>query len=190
MNNATWPEKDRVFAVSLLLAGLAGLFLRLYLLKDQVFADDEWHGLYYVIGKTPSWLFTHFSIPGATCIPLNLYTWALGVTAGWSEILLRLPLLICGMLCVLVCPWLARDLIGPRRAAWFALLLAISPILIFYSRICRPYSAVAFLGFALVLFAARWARFGGWRSGVLFIISAILAVYFHLFAVVTAMAPI
>lgn len=191
VDNPVQPEKDKtVFVASLAVAVLVGFFLRNYLLKDQIFADDEWHGFYYAIGKSPFWLFTHFSIPGATCIPLNLYGWALGVTFGWSEILLRLPSLICGILCVLVCPLLARDLIGTRRAAWLALLLAVSPQLIFYSRISRPYSAVAFFGFASILYAARWAQFGGWRSAILFVITGILAVYFHLFAVVTVVAPI
>jgi len=190
MNDSSRPEKENLFFIlALTSAVVVGLFLRIYLLKDQVFADDEWHGLYYVIGKSPFWLLTHFSIPGATCIPLNLYTWLLGATIGWSEIGLRLPLLVCGMFCVLVCPLLAREIIGTRRSAWLALLLAVSPLLIFYSRICRPYSAVVLFAFTAILFAARWARFGGWRAGSLYIIAAILAVYFHLFAIVTALAP-
>jgi Dolichyl-phosphate-mannose-protein mannosyltransferase len=190
MNQSTRPEKERLlFFLTLSSAVFVGLFLRVYLLKDQVFADDEWHGFYYVIGKSPFWLLAHFSIPGATCIPLNLYTWLLGATVGWSEIGLRLPLLVCGILCVLAGPLLAREIIGTRRAAWLALLLAISPLLIFYSRICRPYSAVALFAFAAILFAARWARFGGWRAGALYVIAAILAVYFHLFAIVATMTP-
>jgi hypothetical protein len=190
MNSSSRPENDKfLFILALASAVMVGLFLRVYLLKDQVFADDEWHGLYYVIGKLPFWLLTHFSIPGATCIPLNLYTWLLGATVGWSEFGLRLPLLVCGMLCVLLCPFLALEIIGPRRAAWLALLLAISPLLIFYSRICRPYSAVALFAFAAILFAARWARFGGWRAGTFYIITAVLAVYFHLFAIVAALTP-
>jgi hypothetical protein len=163
--------------------------LRLYLLADQVLIDDEWHGLYYVIGKSPGWLLAHFSIPGATCIPLNFYTWMLGATVGWSEFLLRLPSLVCGLLCVLICPLLARNLIGTRRAILLAFLLAISPVLIFYSRISRPYSAVAFLAFAALLFAARWMQSGGIRPAILFIVAGVLAIYFHLFAIVTMAAP-
>jgi hypothetical protein len=115
------------------------------------------------------WLLTHFSIPGATCIPLNFYDWLLGATIGWSEFMLRLPSLICGLLCVLICPLLARKLIGTRRAVLLGFLLAISPTLIFYSRISRPYSAVALLAFAAVLFAARWMQSGGFRSVLFFI---------------------
>jgi hypothetical protein len=183
-------NRDSSFAPALAMAFLVGLFLRLYLLTDQVFIDDEWHGLYYVIGKSPAWLLTHFSIPGATCIPLNLYTWLLGATVGWSELTLRVPSLVCGLLCVVICPLLARKLIGTHRATLLAFLLAISPVLVFYSRISRPYSAVALLGFAAVLLAARWMQSGGLRPAALFIIAGVLAIYFHLFAVITVAAPV
>jgi hypothetical protein len=183
-------NKDIAFAANLVLAFLVGLCLRIYLLADQVFIDDEWHGLYYVIGKSPGWLLTHFSIPGATCIPLNLYAWALGATVGWSEMMLRLPSLVCGLFCVLAGPLLARKLIGDRRAVLLGLLLAVSPLLVFYSRICRPYSAVAFLGFATILLAARWMQSGGLRPALLFLGAGVLAIYFHLFAVVTVAAPL
>jgi len=190
MNRFLRRDGDIFFPVALMAALLAGLGLRAYLLADQVMIDDEWHGFYYALGKSPVWLLTHFSIPGATCIPLNFYTWLLGACGGWSETLLRLPSLVCGVLCVAVCPLLARKIIGPRRAAWLALLLAVSPILIFYSRLCRPYSAVAFLGFAAILLAARWRQTGGFRPALGFAIAGVLVVYFHLFAAVTVAAPV
>lgn len=190
MNQSFARDARGVFPATLALALLAGFFLRTYLLADQVLMDDEWHGFYYALGKSPGWLLTHFSIPGATCIPLNFYTWCLGALGGWSETRLRLPSLICGVLCVAVCPLLARKIIGSRRAAWLALLLAVSPILIFYSRICRPYSAVALLGFAAILFAAHWLQSGGWRPALMFGVAGVLAVYFHLFAAVTVAAPV
>lgn len=190
MNNSAGSGKDNaIFATALVFAAFVGFFLRWYLLRDQVLLDDEWHGLFYAIGRSPVWLLTHFSVPGATCIPLNVYTWALGGTFGWSEMGLRLPSLVCGLLCVIVCPLLARDVIGIRQAAWLALLLAISPILIYYSRSARPYSPVAFLGFVAILCAARWARAGTWQWGALYVITSILAIYFHLFAIITVLVP-
>ncbi|HXI70230.1 MAG TPA: glycosyltransferase family 39 protein [Verrucomicrobiae bacterium] len=190
MNGFLRQGGDRGFITVWTMALLAGLFLRFYLVADQVFSDDEWHGFYYAIGKSPMWLLTHFSIPGATCIPLNFYTWLLGACGGWSEMGLRMPSLVFGMLCVTICPLLAWKIVGPQRAAWLALLLAFSPVLVFYSRICRPYSAVAFLGFAAILLAARWMQTGGFRPALLFAVAGVLAVYFHLFAAVTVAAPV
>jgi len=176
--------------LALVMAFAVGAFLRSYLLGGQVLIDDEWHGIYYAIGKSPGWLLTHFSIPGATCIPLNFYTWALGASVGWTEILLRLPSWLCGIACLVLCPLLARQLVGSVRAGWLAWWLAISPLLIFYSRLCRPYSAVAFFGFAAVLLAAHWRQTGNRRSAAGFAIAGVLAVYFHLFALVTVAAPV
>ena len=170
-------------------AALVGIFLRTYLLADQVIIDDEWHGLYYVIGKSPQYLFTHFSIPGATCIPLNLYAWILLKTCGWSEVLLRLPSLVCGFLLLLAGPWLSREIIGWRSTVVLACLMTLSPLLIFYSRLCRPYSAVAVLGFGAILLAVHWKHSGEFRWGLLFALIGSLAIYFHLFAVVTVAAP-
>jgi hypothetical protein len=183
-------NRDRWWWWSLLLAVVAGAFLRSYLLAAQVLIDDEWHGVYYAIGKSPVWLLTHFSIPGATCIPLNLYTCALAASVGWTETLLRLPSWVCGIMCIVAGPLLARKLVGSSRVAWLAWLLAASPLLVFYSRLCRPYSAVALLGLAAVLCAAHWRQTGDRRSAAGFAITGVLAVYFHLFAVVTVAAPV
>ncbi len=187
--NLSGRNRESAFAVILAMSFTVGLWLRLYLLTDQIVIDDEWHGLHYVIGKSPLWLLTHFSIPGATCIPLNFYTWVLGSTVGWSETMLRLPSLLGGLLCLIVGPWLARDLIGRRRAALLALLLAVSPMLIFYSRIIRPYSSVALLSFATLLLAARWRQSGRRQHALLFVMAGTLAVYFHLFAIIAVAAP-
>jgi hypothetical protein len=182
--------RGRGFFLASGLALCVGVWLRLYLIRDQIFLDDEWHGFYYALNKTPGFLLTHFSIPGATCIPLNFYTWLVGATAGWSETLLRLPSLICGLTLVLAGPLLARPLVGTGRAALLGCFLAISPMLIFYSRICRPYSGEALLAFSAVLLAAGWKEFGGTWRAALFILTGSLAVWFHLFAVVTIAAPI
>jgi len=188
MKISWWGNRSVDWYLGLALAFVAGLGLRCYLLADQVFLDDEWHGFYFALGKSPGWLLTHFSVPGATCLPLNFYIWLLGQTTGWSETLLRLPSLLCGSL-LLLCPLLLQRLVGTRRTLLLAFLLAISPVLIFYSRLCRPYSAVAFLGFAAVLLAARWWQTGERKWGVWFVLAGVLAIYFHLFAIVTVAAP-
>ena len=161
-----WPwNENGILLAAVALAIPVAVLLRSYWLGAQVLIDDEWHGVYYVIGKSPGWLLTHFSIPGATCIPLNFYVWALGASVGWTETLLRLPAWVFGVLCVGACPLLACQVVGPCRAAWLALLLATSPLLIFYSRICRPYSAVAFFGLAALIAGGALAPEPGLAPG-------------------------
>jgi hypothetical protein len=175
--------------VFLCLALALGVFLRLYLISGQVLIDDEWHGFYYVIGKKLSYLLTHFSIPGATCIPLHLYYYGLLKTVGWNETLLRLPSLVAGVLSLVLFPFLLRDILTRRALIVFSFLLAISPFLVFYSRFCRPYSPEVLFGFTAIMSAYHWATSGRLRYAILYGIAGALAVYFQLFGVITVVAP-
>ena len=134
-----------------LFAGLAlivGIILRFYMLSGQILLDDEWHGIDYAIGNSFSYLLTH-SGQGATCIPLNLYRRFLLQTVGWSELLLRLPAIIAGVLSLVIFPVLVKKIFSLRVTIVFAFLVAVSPFLIFYSRVSRPYSIFTLLGLFL-----------------------------------------
>jgi len=163
--------------------------LRLYMISDQILLNDEWHGMNYVIGNSFSYLFTHFGY-AATCIPLNLYRKFLLETFGWSEILLRLPSLAAGILSLVVFLILVKKIISRRATIIFAFLLAISPFLVFYSRVCRPYSMFVLFGFASILSLYFWATSGERKYAVLYVVTAVLAVYFHLFAAIAVLTPL
>ena len=145
------------FRVLMLIPILVGFALRLYGLSDQVILDDEWHGLEFVTGRSFGFLLTHFGI-GATCIPLNLYRFALFHSLGWSEVLLKLPAIIPGLFSLLIFPFMVKRIFGSRIALLFTWLLAIAPFLIFYSRVLRPYSMVAFLTFTAIGTAYIWMK--------------------------------
>jgi hypothetical protein len=170
-------------------AVLLGTFLRLYFLSDQILIDDEWHGFFYVLGRNAAFLFTHFSIPGATCAPLHLYYHLLLGSVGWSEVLLRLPSIAAGVLGLVVLPLALRGILNRRALVIFGYLLAISPFLIFYSRFARPYSLEALFGFLAVIAFYRWVTTGRRRWAVLYVATGVLAVYFHLFGVVVVVCP-
>ncbi len=181
-------KTDWMLAIVLVIAGL-GAFFRLHNIADQILVDDEWHGNYYVLGKSLPYLLTHFSVPGATCIPLNFWRALLLRTAGWSELLLRFPSLLAGILTVLVMPLLARRSFSARATWIFALLLACSPFLIFYSRMCRPYSLVVFLSGTALLASLAWIREGKIRYALVYVLCSSLAIYCHLFAGPVVVAP-
>jgi hypothetical protein len=165
-----------------------GMILRLYILQDQILLDDEWHSLDYVPGKSLYYLLTHWGI-SANTIPLNLYHFWMLQTTGWSEWLFRIPSLGAGILSLIFFPILLRGIIGDRPAGIFALLLAVSPLLIFYHRISRGYGAVSFLVFFSILCLYLWLTRGQFRYGVYYVLSGALAFYFHLFALVGVLSP-
>jgi hypothetical protein len=184
------PVSDRLLLVHLTTAFVVGAALRLAFVTSQILLDDEWHALDYSIGNSLSFLLTHASVPGATCIPLNVYTWALLQTVGWNETLLRLPALMPGIGALVVLPWLVGKAFRRRTTVVFAWLLAICPVLISYSRIARPYGMVGLTGAASVLFGYLWLVSGRRVHAVLHVACGVVAVYFHLFAIAPVAAPL
>jgi len=173
----------------IILTFLIGTFLRLYMVSEQILLDDEWHAIGFVTDKSFFYLLTHFGI-SANCIPMNLYRFLLLKTVGWSELMLRIPSLCSGILFLAVFPILIRKIASHRAAVIFSFLAATSPVLIFYSRVSRGYSMVVLLGFLSILLLYLWITNGQRQYALLYIIVGGLAVYFHLFALITVLTPL
>ncbi len=168
---------------------LAGLLLRIWGLSGQILLDDEWHSLNFVLDKTfLDTLATHGL--GANCIPQNALNWLLLHTVGWSEIALFAPAVLSGVLGLLIFPGLVSRLAGRSVALWFSWLFALSPCVIFYSRIVRPYSMVLFFGFLSLLHLGLWIRAGRRRHLVGYVLAGFAAIYFHLYAALPVLAPL
>lgn len=168
---------------------LIGTFLRLYMASEQILLDDEWHAIDFVTDKSFGYLLTHFGI-SANCIPINLYSLLLLKTVGWSELALRIPSLCSGILFLALFPILIRKIVSQRAAVIFSFLAAFSPVLIFYSRVSRGYSMVVLLGFLAILLLYLWTIDGQRKYALLYIVVGGLAVYFHLFALITVLTPL
>ncbi len=179
------------FFILLGLVFLVGASLRLHLLSGQILLDDEWHGINFVIAnKTYMNILTNVN-PIDNSSPLfNFYRLFLYRTIGWSEFMLRLPAILAGISSLLILPFLIRKQINNRAALIFALLLAISPFSIFYSRFSRAYSLAMLLCFwALILFY-QWIISAKRGYAVGFIVIGGMAVYAHLFSIVGIFTPL
>jgi hypothetical protein len=186
----TSRQDQRGFWAVLTLAVALGSFLRLYLLRDQILLDDEWHGIQAVIGKSYGEILTSFNPVDNSSPPLNLYSLFLYRTFGWSELGLRLPTLIAGLSSLVLFPLIVRHSLGARAAGLFGLLLAVSPFLIFYSRYARAYSIVVLLGFASVFWFYRWLASGERKYRVGYLLAGALAIYAHACAIPAVVAPL
>jgi hypothetical protein len=136
--------------------GLAALALRSHQLLGQVPIDDEWHALLQSMTHRLGYILTHFG----TCdvsIPIAAYDKALILTIGLGSWGLRLPFLFFGVATVVGVPLMVRPIVGRPAANVLAALLAVSPILIFFSRFARPYAIALFCAFgAAMAFRAWW----------------------------------
>ncbi len=132
-------------------AVVAGTFLRLHQLRDQVLVDDEWHALHALLAGGPLDVLRSFGTTDHS-IPLTLYDMLLERTVGLTELGMRLPSLVAGIATLVVVPWLLRAIVGTRASVALAWLLAIAPLHVFFSRYARPYepamlaSCVALVG--------------------------------------------
>jgi len=132
--------------------GLAAIFvaigigIRLYRLDEQFLLDDEFHALMAAARHPLRYLATHFLF-AANSIPFNLYTRVLYNLYGWDELSLRVPSIIAGI-GLLISAWrFARAYRTPAEQLLIVGLLAISPVLFYYSRITRPYGLLIWLTF-------------------------------------------
>jgi hypothetical protein len=175
-------ERGRRFwtVAALTAAFIAGAVLRGWNLPAQVLGGDELHGVRAAVALEPLAVLTGYSLRDY-CLPLTaLFSWLLGQGVPLSELELRLPSLLAGVAAVVVLPALLARRLGTATMLLYALLLAVSPALVVYSRMARSYMPLALVApLAVAAFASWWER-GGWGRGSLAVLLAALAMWLHL----------
>jgi len=165
-----------------------GIFLRIWQWPSQILLDDEWHALNFVFDRSLFDVFLQQGL-GANSIPVNVYTWLLLHTVGWSEPLLRLPSLVAGISALIIIPLLVKRVWGGPVACITVALLAVSPVIIFYSRIMRPYAPAMLLATTSVLLTLIWVKEGKRMILVVSALSGAAAIYFHLYTAIPVGVP-
>lgn len=165
--------------VVLALIALVGAWLRVHDLARQIPIDDEWHGLDFALSRDAWFLLTHFSRAGANSVPYNVYLRVLLSSIGWSELTIVLPSLVGGIALLWFFPsWVWRR-VGAVSGIVTAAALAISPFLIFYSRVARAYSAMLLLQTVALVALAEWLRAHRRRHAIVFALSGAAAGWIH-----------
>ena len=173
---------------ALLLIFLAATWVRLYRIADQVVIDDEWHALNAVQNHDFSWIFTHFGSADHS-IPLALLYELQYQLIGLNEILMRWPMLLAGCAAVLILPYMLRFWLSRPERLMLAALLAISPLLIYYSRFARPYSILVVLEPVALLTAWHWWKGNQLRYGIGWALLATLSAWLNTPALIVVTAP-
>lgn len=191
-------------AVPVVVAVVAGVVLRFWNLGDQVLGGDELHAVRAALSQPLPALLTTYQLADS-CIPLTaLDRWLLDRGVALDEWLLRLPVLASGLAALVVFPLLARRRLAPAAWAFFGALVAVSPLLVLYSRIARSYMPATLLSFAAVMAFDRWwtpagagapdpgaAREApGAGAAIAYVVLAALAMWFHLGTAPIVVAPL
>jgi hypothetical protein len=166
-----------------------GAFLRLFRIGPQLLLYDELHAPRTVVELDLDEILTTY-LPSDNSIPLTaLYELLIGWGVALSELHLRLPAVVAGLLLLVVMPLALWRRLGREAAIAAAWLVAIAPGLVFYSRIARSYMPVVLLVFVAAMAFERWWRTGSARSGVGYVLAAAAAAWFHLGAGPIVAAP-
>jgi hypothetical protein len=180
----------RLSAVLFALAIGGGIGLRFDQLASQLLLEDEWHAVYRVVHDSPAAIFLDFGHSDSS-IPLTLLYFAEAHAFGLSELAMRWPLILAGIATLILFPWYVARRIGRGEALLFAALLAISPVLFFFSRMARPY-ALTLLAIYLAHVAFRryvTAPAPSTTDAALYAGSAALAAWLHPIVAPFAIAP-
>jgi hypothetical protein len=182
-------SRRALLVLCVLCAFLLGALLRLWNLGPQVMSDDELHAVRAALSNPLSKILVTYQRTDNT-IPLTaIYRVLLDLGVKLTEWQVRLPAVLSGLLLLAAAPlWAARRL-GWRTAAVFAFLLAVSPGLVFYSRIARSYAPIVLLGFGALAAFEAWWRKPDWRTGTAYVVLAALAAWFHLGAAPFVVSP-
>lgn len=141
---------NKVYVAATLLALGLGIWARVNGLWNQVLQDDEWHAVHQIINNTPREFMLSFGRSDHS-IPLTGLYWLISQITKLNEFLMRLPMLAAGTIMLVVWYVHVRNIWNNRVAILALWLLALSPVLIQYSRIARPYMLTLAL-----LFASYW----------------------------------
>lgn len=173
---------------SLLLALLLACWLRGQQLGDQILVGDEWHALEKAAGAGYGEIATTLGTADHS-IPIALYYRLVADTFGLSEAWIRAPFLLAGLATVLGLALAARRFVERPTADLFAWVLAVSPVLVFYSRFARPYVFTCPLAVAAVLLFHAWWRGRKRSTAVLYALTAAAAGYLHTAVLPFVLAP-
>lgn len=179
-NTGGWLPWVVVFAVA--------FWLRYWQLPGQLLADDEWHALNKLMFSTAWEIARSFGYADHT-IPLTLYYKLLAVGPGLDEWSMRLPLFLAGLGSVVLMPWLLRDLARADEKWIYSLLLAVSPLLVYFSRTARPYALSVLLAFAALCAFRHWWAGNDRRWGAVYVLTCAGAAWLHPLTLAATLAP-
>ena len=177
------------FGIVIGLPFVLGAAVRIAGLRWQILIDDEVHALRVALGRTLEQIFSRYSIVDVS-IPLTaLDRVLLDLGVPLTEMTLRLPSLVAGLLALALIPWLLRERLSGPVLLLLGLLLALSPWLIFYSRFARPYMPVTLTAFLALALYRRFSSDGKWLDGLGYASFGALSIWLFFLSAPLVLAP-
>ena len=161
--------------IPVLLAVTIALFLVTYELPNQILVGDEWHAL------NSELVFGYF--------PIRIYFRILSESMGLSDWFIRIPFVLGFFSTVIALPVLLKRVLQLQERQHLIFLFALSPLLLLYGRIARPYIWTTFLTSAAILLFLDWWRKGSRQSAILYICAVTATGFLHVGALPFVLVP-
>jgi uncharacterized membrane protein len=113
----------------------------------------------------------------------HLLLWATSRTVGDSDLAMRAPSIVAGVLLIAAVYWLGVEVYDRRTGLVAALLATLAPILVWYSQEARGYELEALFCTLAVVGCVRVIKRGSGWDWALYTVAAALAVWTHWFAI-------
>ena len=113
----------------------------------------------------------------------HLLLWATARTVGDSDLAMRAPSIVAGVLLIAAVYWLGAEVHDRRTGLVAALLATLAPILVWYSQEARGYELEALFCTVAVVGCVRVIKRGGGWDWALHTLAAALALWTHWFAI-------
>lgn len=169
----TWATIVAVISIA-----TVAIYLRLSQLGQQILIDDEWHAIHALLHLDYRGIFLSFGQADHS-IPLTLLFKWMTETVGLSEWRMRMLPMVFGLATVAMVPYLLKPWLRNHEPYLVALLVAISPILIHFSRYVRPYALTIPLTFLAVIALWRWWHDQNRQWLIVFVPASVLAGWLH-----------
>jgi uncharacterized membrane protein len=172
MNTRTWPADQRWMTAIVIAIAVLAIGVRLFQLGTPNFWYDEAASLSYARDLS------RFDVHP----PTYYVTLAAVLPFSTSEFALRLSSMIAGLAAVAVVYYIGRDLFPGTIQLIATLLAALSPMLVWHAQEARMYSQALAFSLLTVYFYLRIRREQHSGNWIGYIISALLAIYTHLYS--------
>ena len=160
---------------------IMGALVRLYRLDYQsLWLDEGWQ---YSIASAQSLrdVLARSLEPSAAHPPLSYLINHLFLQVHDSDFLFRLPSVLFGIGSLPLCYLVARRLASPAAAVWAVVVLALSPLHLWYSQEARMYAQLVFLSLLSTLFLCKALERAHKKWWVLYVLTVTAGMYTHLF---------
>lgn len=181
------PERIACWSGWALVLSVAA-YLRLWQFGAQIIIDDEWHALNKLTGAGYGEILRSFGHADHS-IPLTLYYKFLADTTGLAEWSMRLPQLVFGMAAVALVPILFRAWTTRAERLAAGALIAVSPLLVYFSRLARPYAITSVLCVVAAVCFYRWWRSEDAKGLPVYVSCTALAAWLHPVTLAYTLAP-